>query len=82
MERDEIKYQLQLGGWFEDRFSHFHRLVKDKPTRVCFHKRSRITVEYRSKYKQWVIIGETWDRHVRRHGKHLLIDEVQIPIRK
>ena len=82
MECDEIKYHLQLGEWYEDRFNHFHRLVNDRPTRVCFHKHSRITVEYKSKFRQWIIIGETWSRHVRRHGKYLLIDDQQIQIRK
>ena len=82
MDREEIKYNLELGGWWEDRHGNFHRLVDNKETRIRFHKDFRITAEYRSRFKQWVIFAETYDRHVRRYRKFLIIDEFETPVRK
>ena len=82
MDREEIKYQLQLGEWIEDKHGNFHRLLGDRPTRVKFHKTGLITVEHRSRFKQWVIVGEAYDRYVRRHGKFLIIDDVELKVRK
>lgn len=82
MEREQIKYELQRSGWWEDRFENFHYLMNDRETRVRFHKDHRITIEFRSRFKQWVIFGEAYDRYVRRHGKFLIIDDVEIKVRK
>lgn len=81
MEREEIKYRLQKAHWWEDRQGNFHRLVCDKETRVKFHKDHRVTVEIRSRFKQWVIVAEAYDRHVRLHGKLMIIDEFEIQLR-
>ena len=82
MEREEIKYNLELAGWWEDRHGNMHRLVDNKETRVRFHKDHRITVEFRSRFKQWVIIAEAYDRYVRRHRKIMTIDEFEIQVRR
>jgi hypothetical protein len=81
VEREEIKYRLQKAEWWEDRQGNFHRLLHDRETRVKFHKGGFCTVEYHSRFKQWVIVAQEYDRHVRQHGRNLVIGDFNIPLR-